>query len=206
MTEYAFVGDIHGCLAELEEVVELALPRTRRLVFLGDYVNRGHRSREVVDYLIDLNRSGEADCTFLRGNHDEVFLNALGAGEIDTLLRMDGATTIASYVPEPTGDILSQLRESVPEEHVQFFHDLTLFMVAEGVFAAHAPSPARETELAAGKYCIYGHIPQRNGTPTITDTQALVDTGCGTTGNGRLTCFFWPGKDWIQSSRRPVLY
>jgi 3',5'-cyclic AMP phosphodiesterase CpdA len=201
VTEFAFVGDIHGCLAELEEVVEYALSRTRRLVFLGDYVNRGHHSREVIDYLIRLSRS-DAECTFLRGNHDEAFLNTLSTGNIDTLLRMGGATTIASYVREPTGDIISQLRQSVPDAHFHFFRDLVPYLAADSVFAAHAPNLAQETEKALGRYRVYGHLPQRYGRPTITDTQAFIDTGCGTTEDGRLTCLFWPRLDWIQSSRR----
>jgi serine/threonine protein phosphatase 1 len=200
--EFAFIGDVHGCLAELEEVVEYTLARTRRLIFLGDYVNRGHHSREVVDYLIRLNLSGDAECTFLLGNHDEAFLNALTIGSIDTLLRMGGATTIASYVREPAGDIFSQLRQSVPDAHFHFFRDLAPYMKADGVFAAHAPKPQQETEHAWGRYQVYGHFPQRNGKPMITNAQAFIDTGCGTTEDGRLTCLFWPKLDWIQSSRR----
>jgi serine/threonine protein phosphatase 1 len=202
VTELAFIGDIHGCLQELEEVVEHALSRTRRLVFLGDYVNRGQHSREVIDHLIHLNSSDDVECTFLRGNHDEVFLDTLSTGNIDTLLRMGGATTIASYVHEPAGDVLSQLRQSVPDAHFHFFSDLLPCMTTDGVFAAHAPNLAREADEAAGRYRVYGHHPQRYGKPTITGTHAFIDTGCGTTEDGRLTCLFWPGLDWFQSSRR----
>lgn len=202
MTEFAFIGDIHGCLAELIEVIEHALTRTRRLVFLGDYVNRGLRSREVVEYLIRLNNSDDIECTFLLGNHDEAFLDAVSTGSIDMLLRMGGATTIASYVREPAGDIPSQLRQSVPEEHLNFFRDLLPYMATDDVFAIHAPKMAQGMEEGAGRYRVYGHLPQQRGRPTVTDTQALIDTGCGTTGDGRLTCLFWPELDWFQSSRR----
>jgi calcineurin-like phosphoesterase family protein len=202
LTEFAFIGDIHGCLTELKEVVEYALSRTRHLVFLGDYVNRGHHSREVIDYLIRLNHSEDVVCTFLLGNHDEVFLDALSAGNIDTLLRMGGATTIASYVYKPTGDILSQFRQSVPEAHIQFFSDLVPWMTTDDVFAIHAPDLTLERERTAGQYRIYGHLPQQHGKPKITATHAFIDTGCGTTEAGRLTCLFWPELDWFQSSQR----
>lgn len=202
MTVFAFIGDIHGCLEELEEVVEHVRSRTRHLVFLGDYVNRGLRSREVVEYLILLNSSNDIECTFLLGNHDETFLDAVSTGNIDTLLRMGGATTIASYVREPAGDIPSQLSQSVPEAHLRFFRDLVPYMATDNVFAAHAPNGVQETKEAAGRYRVYGHLPQRHGKPTITDTHALIDTGCGTTEDGRLTCLFWPELDWFQSSRR----
>lgn len=202
MTEFAFIGDIHGCLQELEEVVEHARRRMRRLVFLGDFVNRGQHSREVIDYLIRLNGSRDVECIFLRGNHDEAFLDTLSTGNIDRLLRMGGAATIASYVHEPAGDVLSQLRRSVPEAHFNFFRDLASCMVTDRVFAAHAPGLNQEADKAAGRYRIYGHLPQPYGRPTITGTQAFIDTGCGTTEDGRLTCLFWPELDWFQSSHR----
>ena len=202
MTEFAFIGDIHGCPEPLDEIVQHAISRTQHLVFLGDYINRGPCSRQVIDYLVHLNSSGDIECTFLRGNHDEAFLNALSAGSMDTLLRMGGATTVASYVPEPAGNILSQLRQAVPDAHVHFLRDLMPYMMTDGVFAAHAPNLAHETDRAAGRYRVYGHLPQGGGKPTVTSTHAFIDTGCGTTEDGRLTCLFWPELDWFQSCRR----
>jgi calcineurin-like phosphoesterase family protein len=201
VTELAFIGDIHGSLPELEEVVEYAISRTRRLVFLGDYVNRGHNSRQVVDYLIRLDGLDGTDCTFLCGNHDQTFLEALLGGSLDALLRMGGAPTIASYVHSPSSDVALQLRKSVPDSHVRFFRTLAPWMMTEHVFATHAPDSAPMEEVE-DRYCIYGHLPQENGMPTINRTHALIDTGCGTTEGGRLTCLFWPGLDWFQSSVR----
>lgn len=199
--ERAFIGDVHGRLADLEEVVEHALSRTRRLVFLGDYINRGRNSREVVDYLVQLNRREDLDCIFLRGNHDAVFLNTLLGDSIDNLLRMGGATTVASYVPAPVGNVALQLQQNVPDSHVQFFRDLRPWMITKHVFAAHDPGSA-PVEIAKGRYCIYGHVPQRSGKPTISRSHALIDTGCGTTEDGRLTCLFWPELHWFQSTPR----
>ena len=201
MTEFAAIGDVHGRIAELEEVVEHVLSRTRHLVFLGDYVNRGHYSMEVVDYLIRLRRREGISCTFLRGNHDDVFLEALLGGSLDTLLRMGGAATIASYVSAPRGDVALQLRSCVPDLHMRFFRDLQPWMMTKHVFAAHAPNSAF-AEKMANRYCIYGHVPQQNNRPTIDRTHALIDTGCGTTEGGRLTSLFWPELDWFQSRLR----
>lgn len=202
MIEHGFVGDIHGCLDELESVVMHARTRAQRLVFLGDYVNRGPHSRQVVDYLLSLRESQEVECVFLLGNHDQAFLEALDTGDIDTLLHMGGATTIASYVAEPADDVLAQFRQAVPHEHVQFFRDLRPSISNEEVYAAHAPDSQREEREAVGRYRIYGHVVQPNGRPMITGTHAFVDTGCGTTANGHLTCLFWPSLEWIQPARR----
>ena len=49
------IGDIHGCLEELTFLIEnLPLEQGDRLVFLGDYVDRGPDSKGVVSYLVDL--------------------------------------------------------------------------------------------------------------------------------------------------------
>lgn len=66
------IGDIHGCLNELERLVGM-LPPTQELVFLGDYVDRGPQSAGVISYLEQLGRT--RSCVMLRGNH-EAMMNA----------------------------------------------------------------------------------------------------------------------------------
>ena len=61
------IGDIHGCLEPLESLVD-KLPRDDALVFLGDYVDRGPQSAQVIDYLKDLAR--QRHCRFFMGNHE----------------------------------------------------------------------------------------------------------------------------------------
>ena len=69
----ALIGDIHGCLGPLEEIVNAALQRTSILVFLGDYVNRGPDSSEVVEFLVSLQGEKQIETHFLEGNHDVEF-------------------------------------------------------------------------------------------------------------------------------------
>ncbi len=200
MKELAFIGDIHGCLEELENIVTQARRRTPRLVFLGDYVNRGRKSREVIDYLIRLRQSSEVSCIFILGNHDQAFLDTLVCGKIDRFLRMGGAATIASYVDAPRGDLLSQVRQAVPRDHVDFLQALIPSMLDGGVFAAHDRAAQHNLEIDPSVFRIYGHSPQRDLVPTINATEAFIDTGCGTIVGGRLTCVFWPSLDWVQST------
>ncbi len=200
MKELAFIGDIHGCLGELEEIVTEARRRTPRLVFLGDYVNRGQKSREVIEYLIRLSRLSEVSCNFIFGNHDQAFLDTIVYGRIDRFLRMGGAATIASYVDAPRGDLLSQVRHAVPRDHVDFLQALIPSMMNDGVFAAHDRAVQHKLEVDPSVFRIYGHSPQRDLVPTINATEAFIDTGCGTIVDGRLTCMFWPSLDWVQST------
>jgi len=201
VNEIGFIGDIHGCIDELDELVAAASPRASHLVFLGDYVNRGPHSREVIDFLIRLQRTREISTSFVMGNHDQAFLDALVGDGFDSFLRIGGAATVVSYVGTPRSDVLSQLRESVPSGHVDFLNSLANRRVLDGVVAEHE-RPAREvnqTDNGAERFAIYGHSPQRSRRPLIERNQAFIDTGCGTLPNGRLTCLFWPSLTWIQS-------
>ena len=64
------IGDIHGMLRSLETLISAIERRDaqRRLLFVGDYVNRGPESKRVIDLLMSL-----SDAQFCRGNHDDVF-------------------------------------------------------------------------------------------------------------------------------------
>ena len=69
------IGDIHGCFDFLKELVEnkIQLDKDDKLVLLGDYIDRGVKSKEVVDYIIDLHEKGY-DITPLIGNHELLLL------------------------------------------------------------------------------------------------------------------------------------
>ncbi len=109
-------GDIHGCSRALESLLEnLPLRDGDELILLGDVVDRGPATRRVLDTLLGL----EPRCrlTFIRGNHEEMLLRALGEGEpgqVSFWLRHGGEATLASYggslgnVPEGHRDLLNR--------------------------------------------------------------------------------------------------
>lgn len=72
---YAF-GDIHGCLTQLQRLVELcerdAGAQKITFIFLGDYIDRGPDSRGVLDFLIDLQTWSPDEIVCLRGNHEDL--------------------------------------------------------------------------------------------------------------------------------------
>lgn len=124
------VGDIHGEAERLDELLgKLPLSPRDRIVFVGDYVDRGPDPRGVVDRLIRF--SATRDCTFLLGNHESMFLDFLGwrgreyfGG--DAFLANGGDRTLASYgyfdLPDP-----SPRRFRLPPDHVRFYRSLALF-------------------------------------------------------------------------------
>jgi serine/threonine protein phosphatase 1 len=73
--KHIIIGDIHGCLNSLNALLaKLESHLDRTFVFLGDYIDRGPDSRGVIDRLIEF--SGQAQCVFLRGNHEQMALDA----------------------------------------------------------------------------------------------------------------------------------
>jgi serine/threonine protein phosphatase 1 len=76
MSRILVIGDIHGGLRALVQVIEKAkITLNDTLIFLGDYVDGWSESPQVIDFLIDLGK--KQNCIFIRGNHDELVLDWL---------------------------------------------------------------------------------------------------------------------------------
>lgn len=76
-----FISDIHGALKELESIIKLTGFRNDgndELYLLGDYGDWGTESIETFGYVMDLDSSQHVHC--LMGNHDQMFLDAIRAG------------------------------------------------------------------------------------------------------------------------------
>ena len=82
MLTYA-IGDIHGCYGKLRNLLDHCMAhrgaRDFRLVFLGDYVDRGEQSREVVELLIETQAQAPDRIVCLKGNHAAVLAVYRGA-------------------------------------------------------------------------------------------------------------------------------
>ena len=129
------VGDIHGrldlldsLLADIERDIGSRPAAESYLVFLGDLIDRGPQSREVVERLQTL-ATPSFRPVFLIGNHEEVLLRLLGGerGLLRSWLNFGGAECAESYgvdprqlkhLPEP--EALKLLQDAVPAEHADF--------------------------------------------------------------------------------------
>jgi serine/threonine protein phosphatase 1 len=93
------IGDIHGCFDSFKELVEnqIQLAKVDKLVLLGDYIDRGKNSKEVIDYIIDLDEKGY-DIISLVGNHELLLLEAF-ADEKNKLnwIQNGGGDTLKSF-------------------------------------------------------------------------------------------------------------
>lgn len=128
------VGDVHGRLDLLDELlsrihadIERRAPKKVLLVFLGDLIDRGPSSREVVERLRTYAQPG-VDPVFIIGNHEEVLLRVLDgeAQLIPSWIKFGGEQTLQSYGVDPLVALseearaLAAIRKAVPEDHVRF--------------------------------------------------------------------------------------
>jgi serine/threonine protein phosphatase 1 len=135
------IGDIHGCLDELVHLLEaLPLDAPDRLIFLGDYVDRGPRSKEVLSYLIYRQQTRSEDMIFLKGNHEDMFLSYLGLpGKYgDMFLYNGGGATLASYGASLGHQAPEDVLSLIPPAHLKFLRELKNYYVTQSFLCVHA--------------------------------------------------------------------
>jgi serine/threonine protein phosphatase 1 len=126
------IGDVHGCLAEFERLLDeidrdsASLTLDTHLVLVGDLIDRGPDSAGVLQRVID----GPLPCkrqSFLMGNHEEAMLEVLRGDSASLLgwLRYGGSETLESYglsraeIFQLGAALPDRMCEVVPESHIQ---------------------------------------------------------------------------------------
>ena len=194
MNKIFAIGDIHGCLEKLEELMEKMVVDRQRdtLVFIGDYVDRGKYSREVVDYLIRL-QGDYQNVICLRGNHEKMFMDYLEGVNEGLYLGNGGRATLESYGILLSDDI-EERKAKIPAEHMKFFQSLLPYYETDQYIFVHAglrpELPLRdqsiddllwirfefiENENDFGKTVVFGHTPMKN--LLINRNKIGIDTG-----------------------------
>lgn len=213
-TVYA-VGDIHGradlllkLIAKIDEDSK-SLPENQRvsLVFLGDYIDRGFHSREVIEALLSLDLP-DVEVVCLAGNHEDMLLNFLDDPANGQLwLGVGGLAALASYgvyVAEDSDvDALVQasneLKQKMPASHLEFLQNLKEDHQIGGYYFVHAglrpdvPLVAQrrsdklgirreftKSEFDFGCKIVHGHSGVRK--PENHNNRIAVDTGAFATG------------------------
>ncbi|NTW23243.1 MAG: serine/threonine protein phosphatase [Lentimicrobium sp.] len=126
------ISDIHGCYDRFREMVEqhIVLSKSDKLILLGDYIDRGTNSKEVIDYIIALQKSGY-DVIPLMGNHEAMLLDALADPSGVTLWFVNGGhKTMQSFG-------ISRLIEFDPY-YIDFFRNLNYYYAVENFLFVHA--------------------------------------------------------------------
>ncbi|MCX7561618.1 metallophosphoesterase [Sulfitobacter sp. F26204] len=173
------VGDVHGCLnllldtikrleAHIETVEDWDDLRSK-LVFVGDYVDRGEQSAQTLNWLHNLQKSLPYDVECLMGNHERMMLDFLDdpAGRGARWLRNGGLQTLASYkiggvrersnVEELT-EASMKLEAAMPEGQLEWLRQLPKKFKSGNVCVAHAAmDPHLSPEDQSTQTLMWGH-------------------------------------------------
>ncbi len=189
------LSDIHGQASELKLLLnKLPIQKNTCFIFLGDYIDRGPDSKEVIDIIINLKKSHSV--VTLMGNHESMFISFLEdpeSSDSGSFIFNGGGATLASYQSEAQdGTYL------IPHEHIAFFNNLSLYFEHKDYFFVHAGLPdvsIREldnerdrhdllwirrsffnSDFVWEKHIIHGHTPGRD--VVVNEKRTCIDTGC----------------------------
>ena len=172
------IGDIHGCYDELIELYYKIDEHSNgdfRMIFVGDYVDRGPDSKKVVDFVMKMQKRGDIA---LMGNHEDMIL----AGDY-------------TYAAETIVSFGGWRGHYIPEEYMNWMRSLPKYYEDDTIIVAHAGAkpgvPMNEQSDAMllwyryeqrgpalmGKHFYHGHTPFRGFIDTR-DDRTNVDTGC----------------------------
>ena len=205
------IGDIHGCLAPLKRLLENLEPDLHqdRLLFVGDYIDRGPDSQGVVDYILGLKARYPAENIIcLKGNHEVMFLDFLAGKDRQLFMLNGGLSTLKNYWGE---DWNKQPELVLPLDHARFYEELRSSYETEDYIFVHGglrPGVPWEDQVDEdlywmrgefiastedfGRRVIFGHTPFKQ--PLILPNKIGIDTGL-VYGNF-LTCLKLPQMDF----------
>lgn len=217
---YYIIGDIHGKIKKLRilfKKINNVLNYDDTIIFLGDYIDRGFNSKDVIEYLLYLN--DHYNVIFLKGNHEDMFKMYLN-GEIEEHIYFynGGDMTIKSY-EDNKGNFL------LPKKHRQFFDNLKYYYETNDFIAVHAGVPSNIKNLENAdekdliwirdlffrsdafyeKTIIFGHtitsvLNTDNSFSVYFDkTRNIIGIDTGAAYGGNLTCLRWPDLEVFQS-------
>ena len=185
------IGDVHGYFDKLEDLMghcrRLAetAEEDARFVLLGDYIDRGPSSSEVLAFLA----SGPPNVQAIRGNHEDLMLRALDRPDDAELWYSNGGLeTLVSYLANTAAEI--------PAQHIALVRSLPLFIddglrlfVHAGIdvedFSARDPHTLMWTRryppdgAVLPRFLIHGHTPTRTRKPDLRPNRLNLDTGAG---------------------------
>lgn len=225
------VGDVHGCYEELLALearieADAALFRGRKLIImLGDYIDRGPASANVLDHLLRPPPPGfERIC--LAGNHEIAMLDYCeGKLALGEWTPMGGASTLLSYGLDPDylGKTLrssrradNHMRKSIPADHIAFLEDLPVLVETPQFVFVHAgirpglpladQSDEDLTRIRSEflnyphglmQWIIHGHTP----VPAVAPEHRRLNIDTGAFYSGRLSAIrIWRAKGHVIST------
>jgi len=206
------IGDVHGCVHALDALLDAIEPASDdRIVFLGDLIDQGKESREVLERIIRLQR--ECQVVLIQGNHEEMLY---AARENERALRYwencGGVATLNSYrfgakLADIPAEHWALLDSCVPYyetdefifTHANYVADLAMDEQPEYTLRWALFDPPKELPHFSGKTVVVGHTEQKNAEILDLGFAMCIDTACWK--YGWLTAIDAPSREYWQASR-----
>lgn len=209
-TRILAIGDVHGCYQALNTLLDsLRITSDDTVVLLGDIIDRGPSSKQVVERVLSL--CDECKVVFIMGNHEEMMRDAIsGRGLFNAWLDAGGHATLDSY---------DGSAEQIPSDHIRFLVSGSPCWETEKEIFVHANLESRvslsnqaseflrwkhlggmEPPHVSGKRVICGHTSQADGRPLVFDGWVCIDTFPH--GGQWLTCLDVDSNHVFQASER----
>jgi len=187
MAEYV-IGDIHGEINKLKTIIDKINyePAQDKLIFVGDYVDRGTNSYQVYKYIRELDNGKNI---FLRGNHEEMMIDAvLNENKIDLWYHNGGQKTESSFSSRSELKAAAHFFDTLPYYHVNqdyiFVHaginpskSLEEQTEHDLVWIRQQFLGAKTKDFKENRTVVAGHTPVAE--VKFGENKILVDTGAG---------------------------
>lgn len=208
---YYAIGDIHGEITLLRnlyaKIIEhIAQNNEHRdtIVFLGDYIDRGENSKEVLEFLMEIKSTPELDHIFLLGNHEDMMIDALSPQLSDNRmwLQNGGKKTLKDFKLTRPTNVLASYCDWLKDNCVNYFETVDYVFCHGGL---RTNIPLDETPMHVflwkrtnnvneyddyNKLVVHGHTPREDGLPQVCKNSINIDTHAVYT--KKLTCVALP--------------
>lgn len=181
------IGDVHGCDTALRTLLQrLQLRKTDTVVFLGDLVDRGPGTKQVLEQVLQLQKVCRT--VVIQGNHEEMMLRALDGDGWAMWMQFGGEEALESYGGDP---------KAIPASHIDLLEASIDYWETPAAILIHANLQLgvplveqldvwlRWTHLTGSEKpynppgrAICGHTPQQNGLPLTFPGWVCLDTDC----------------------------
>jgi serine/threonine protein phosphatase 1 len=225
------IGDVHGRLDLFSKLMTLIRrdsetrePKPTKLVLIGDMVDRGPDSAELVERLYEFSAQSP-DLVILQGNHEEIMIDALD-GDTEALaywIKFGGDATLRSWgisqseIDGPSDILLARAREAIPPKLVRWLKKLPRSFQSGDFYFVHAgikpgvplKSQHPRDQLWIGReflecdsdhpaIVVHGHSIVEDG-PELRPNRIALDTGAYRT--GRLSAVGFDGDErWVLAT------
>ncbi len=213
------LSDLHGCFQTMLAMIEKH-GKGRKLVLLGDLIDRGPDSRGVVEYAMEnhvlATKGNHEDLALAYSAHTERGFKSKCAAEYDDdiWLANGGIQALQSWGAD--------FEVGLPNKVLHWMNDLPPYLLFDGLLLSHTGygldadkdnwlrvlwgrhpddgdfmhEKGTGKPVDDGLFRVFGHT--RAKKPVVTPTYAMIDTGCAYTGYGTLTGLLWPEREIVQ--------